>query len=141
MTEVISFFNSNKKMPLYIRHSCCIKIPPISSKINPSYTSPPPLFNIIPNSQNPAILYFISLFIVPIKLFQLFILVLLLSHILLHKKRPHLTVCPVPFYSTNFSIITSNKIYNFIPNKFIMVLYYFVTLFLIFRYFFLQFRK
>ena len=41
-------------MPLYIRHSCCIKITQFQTKLNPFYTSPPPLFNIISNYPKPS---------------------------------------------------------------------------------------
>lgn len=41
-------------MPLYIRHSCCIKISQFQTKLTPFYTSPPPLFNIISNYPKPS---------------------------------------------------------------------------------------
>ena len=86
MTEIISFFISNKKMPLYIRHSCCVKIPKFQPKSTPLTHLRHHYSTQLPITQNLSIPYFISLFTVPIKLFQLFILVLLLSRTLLHKK-------------------------------------------------------
>ena len=83
-------------MPLYIRHSCCIKIPQFQPKLTAFIHLRHHYSTHFPIIQNPANPYFISLFTVPIKLFQLFILVLLLSRILLHEKKatPHsVTIC------------------------------------------------
>ena len=41
-------------MPLYIRHSCCVKIPKFQPKLTPFYTSPPPLFNTLSNPPKPS---------------------------------------------------------------------------------------
>ena len=83
-------------MPLYIRHSCCVKISLFQAKSTPFIHLRHHYSTHFPIIQNPAIPYFISLFTILTKLFQLFILVTPLSHILLHKKRPHLTVRPIP---------------------------------------------
>ena len=99
--KIITFFNSNKKMPLYIRHSCCIKIPQFQPKSTPfihlrhhSSTH----FSITQNLSNP---YFISIFTFPINLFQLFIPVTPFFHILLHKKKatPRSVTSSFPFIS------------------------------------------
>ena len=84
--KIIDFFNSNKKMPLCIRHSCCVKIPKFQPKLTPFIHLHHHYSTHFSITQNPAIPYFISLFTISIKLFQLFIPVTPLSHILLHKK-------------------------------------------------------
>ena len=99
-------------MPLYIRHSCCVKKFPISSKFNPLLTLRRHYSTHFPIIQNPAIPYFISLFTVPIKLFQLFILVLLLFRILLHKKATPCSVTNLIFLFFYFKK-RDNEFFNF----------------------------
>ena len=116
-------------MPLYIRHSCCVKIPQFRANSTPlthlrhHYSTH---FSII---QKPAIPYFISLFTILTKLFQLFIPVTSLSRILLHKKRPHLAVWPTLL---PFSFISKRG-----NEKYLLWFVYFVNpclqLFLIYR--------
>ena len=90
--KIIDFFNSNKKMPLYIRHSCCVKIPKFQPKLTPFIHLHHHYLTQLPITQPPAIPYFISLFTILTKLFQLFIPVTPLSRILLHKKS-HTSQC------------------------------------------------
>ena len=102
VAKPISFFNSNKKMPLYIRHSRCVKIPQFQANSTPSIHLRHHYSTHITITQNLSIPYFISLLTVPIKLFQLFIPVTPLSRILLHKKG-HTSQCdhllfPIFFY-------------------------------------------
>lgn len=84
-------------MPLYIRHSCCIKITQFQTKLTPFIHLRHHYSTQLPITQNPAILYFISLFIVPIKIFQLFIPVTPLFRILLHNNNKNPRVKPVVF--------------------------------------------
>ena len=92
-----TLFNSNKKMPLYIRHSCCIKIPQSRANSTPFSHLRHHYSTHLTTTKNPAIPYFITLFTVSIKIISTFYSRHPLSHILLHKKRPHLAVRPVPF--------------------------------------------
>ena len=70
--NAITFFNPNKKC-LYIRHSCCVKIPKLQPKSIPLAHLCHPYSTHFPITQNPAIPYFISLFTVLTKLLRLFI--------------------------------------------------------------------
>lgn len=109
MTEVISFFNSNKKMPLYIRHSCCIKIPQFQPKSTPFMHLLHHYSTHFPITQNLSNPYFISIFTFPINLFQLFIPVTPFFHILLHKKKatPRSVTSSFPFISKREAMIIS----------------------------------
>ena len=83
-------------MSLYIRHSCCVKISLFQAKSTPLIHLRHHYSTHLIITQNLSIPYFISLFTILTKLFQLYILVTPLSHILLHKKS-HTSQCDLHF--------------------------------------------
>ena len=85
-------------MPLYIRHSCCVKKFPISSKINPFNTSPPPLFNTTPNHPKPINPLFYKPFRRPHKIIStIYSRPPAFPHFVA-QKRPHLKSKNTPFH-------------------------------------------
>ena len=138
--KIITFFNSNKKTPLYIRLSCCVKITQFQTKL-PFFTSPPPLFNTLFNHPKTSKPLFYKPFHHSHKIFQLFIPVTPLSLILLHKKGHTLQCDQFLFIVQTFQLAPAIKSRTLFQTSLLYVLYCFITLFLVFQYFFLQYRK
>lgn len=117
-------------MPLYIRHSCCIKIPQFRANSTPLTPFFQHYSTHFPITQNPAIPYFISLFTVLIKLFKLFIPTTPLSRILLHKKN-HTSQCAQFLFTVQtFQLSLAIKSITLSQTSLLCMLYYFILYFL-----------